>query len=836
MRFRIGLGVVIVLIGIYTGVTSADRARGAVLFLTIGPGARAAGMGESFVAIADDPTSTYWNPAGLGRYPLSSRWYDFSLQEDGLKYFASVKTSRADIDFRRFDQWVANETSLWLLRRDRWFSMEEYIVEDPDGESVNSILREFTGLSSYDSAYAKILKQKVMSYNSLTDSIVPMDTKIEIPFEYFVPESITALASTEKILWIGTKAGLYRYVSGIWKKMDEPESPKGLINILAVDDRDNLWVGTPSGLYQKQGSKWKHYSTSEGLPSNQITAIYAASNRNIWVGTQRGPANFKGAAWKTDFLYKVPEHVEWVETGEDTSMLAKTKISWEELVEELCGAKGTQRKHLLIANLKAHNRIPEADTPPGEIMVPYNLVLPAPVSAIYVDQLERVWIGSSLGLVRFDTDKIKVFGWRAVTIDNDISIEDFVNSKWSDISETTKQHILEKIRAFGFINNINLKNGEVVEVPSNPVSGVIYDMDKGFTGSDVLIATEYGLLRYYPQLHQFRYIMTGGLQDKTVTHLENHSGEYWFGTNEAVNIYSQGKPGVSLMHVRWLPELAEDIYYEYLTGVYYLEDWGTIGGAVTFISLGKSEQTNEAGEVLGTFYSYETALTGSYGVKFFPNLYAGVNFKVIYSALAPQIYVGHEKKSGTGTTFAVDIGFLYDGPISGLSFGACAQHLGPDIHYIDAAQADPLPRNLKVGMAYRVINTDYQKLIVAADVNKEIIQFKSPENSWMLEWRYAVKHIGLEYSYSNFFSLRGGYIIDYDFYPKSDSLEKINADNYDFDSGDYTSVNYFTFGVGLHYGNFTFDFAYIPRVSDPENKGANLPLSNIQRFSMTMEF
>ncbi len=34
-------------------------------FLRIGVGARAEGMGESFVAVANDPTAIFWNPAGL---------------------------------------------------------------------------------------------------------------------------------------------------------------------------------------------------------------------------------------------------------------------------------------------------------------------------------------------------------------------------------------------------------------------------------------------------------------------------------------------------------------------------------------------------------------------------------------------------------------------------------------------------------------------------------------------------------------------------------------------------------------------------------------------------
>jgi hypothetical protein len=40
-------------------------------FLKIGVGARATGMGESFVAIANDPSALYWNPAGLTQYQNS---------------------------------------------------------------------------------------------------------------------------------------------------------------------------------------------------------------------------------------------------------------------------------------------------------------------------------------------------------------------------------------------------------------------------------------------------------------------------------------------------------------------------------------------------------------------------------------------------------------------------------------------------------------------------------------------------------------------------------------------------------------------------------------------
>lgn len=63
--------ILIILIIILVGFASAGVAVGADRyageFLTLGVGARPLGMGGSYVAIADDSTAAYWNPAGLGQ-------------------------------------------------------------------------------------------------------------------------------------------------------------------------------------------------------------------------------------------------------------------------------------------------------------------------------------------------------------------------------------------------------------------------------------------------------------------------------------------------------------------------------------------------------------------------------------------------------------------------------------------------------------------------------------------------------------------------------------------------------------------------------------------------
>jgi len=47
------------------GIASRAGAQTAALSLSIPPTGRANGMGEAYVAIADDATATWWNPGGL---------------------------------------------------------------------------------------------------------------------------------------------------------------------------------------------------------------------------------------------------------------------------------------------------------------------------------------------------------------------------------------------------------------------------------------------------------------------------------------------------------------------------------------------------------------------------------------------------------------------------------------------------------------------------------------------------------------------------------------------------------------------------------------------------
>jgi len=261
---------------------------------------------------------------------------------------------------------------------------------------------------------------------------------------------------------------------------------------------------------------------------------------------------------------------------------------------------------------------------------------------------------------------------------------------------------------------------------------------------------------------------------------------------------------VTLMHSNWLSEIWKDVgdmYYEYIGYVQPVKGWGVVGGNIIFISEGENVWTREENVVLGTFYSYEFAPCLSYGTKLRENLGAGVNMKLIHSHLAPFGPEG-QKGKGQATTWAVDLGILYKGPLRGLSFGACLQNIGPKLAYVDVEEADPLNTNLRIGFGYLFFENRLHRLLADYEMSKTVIALTE---SWQEELKEAVRHFGVEYVYYDFLALRAGRV--------DDVIGHIRGPS---------------FGGGIKYKSISFDFA-----SEP---GGELQPKGNKKFSLTARF
>jgi hypothetical protein len=333
-----------------------------------------------------------------------------------------------------------------------------------------------------------------------------------------------------------------------------------------------------------------------------------------------------------------------------------------------------------------------------------------------------------------------------------------------------------------------------------------------------------------------------GMGEAFVAVADDGTAVFW---NPAGLAFQEGRE-ITFMHVNWLPQLVSDIYYEFLAYRHHVPSLGgTIGGNITYLSLGENIYMDEFGEKQGEFTSGDLAISLSYGTKLNENLGLGVSMRYIRSMLAPAwVRVGGEKGVGTGHSFAADVGILYRLPfLKGLTFGANLSNMGPKITYHDAAQADPIPTNLKIGFSYTVLDMEFNKLRISMDTNKLlVVRYNVDENGKKIDdmsqlseeeqekvesrsdpfykaiftaWsdgsiseqlRRLISSVGVEYVYNNMIFLRAGYYYD-----------------------EEGKVKYPSFGAGLQYSAFRFDFAYVAA-------SQGHPLSDTMRFSLTARF
>ncbi len=314
----------------------------------------------------------------------------------------------------------------------------------------------------------------------------------------------------------------------------------------------------------------------------------------------------------------------------------------------------------------------------------------------------------------------------------------------------------------------------------------------------------------------------GGMGEANVALAEDATATFW---NPAGLGFQRGWE-LSVMHANWLPQFhLGDLYYDFGSLIHHFEGLGTFGLQVIFLNLGEQEGRDEFDNPTGTFNSFEGAIGLSYGVQLSERLAVGGGMRFIYSKLADQ-GVGAERGKGTGASVGVDLALLYKfGFINGLSFGVNLSNMGPKITYIDASQADPIPTNLKFGFAYKILNTEYNKLTMVVDINKLMVVKKTNEKgettsdpfykalitAWTTDGfntqiKKANASIGLEYWYGNFFALRAGYFYE-----------------------DIGKRRFATFGAGIRYSMYGFDFGYIAGEQGH-------PLTDTMRFTLLIKF
>lgn len=884
--------------------TVAGVSNAAALFLRIAPGSRPAGMGEAYVAIADDASATHWNPAGLGTYPMSDSWQEvkipagiFNLSNDVqlngniLKAIAPLK-SGAGNDFKAYDLWVLTTKGLARYDNKRWNDKE--IFNTKTNQTIKSIVASYFGIT--DNEVIDVMAKKVADANNIRTyeqfNKLRQDILSQVPEDYEFGESLTNLFDSLDAAYYGCLINWERYIniedeykSGMKdstlseKELDKinftvekaksrflPEELKVPYSIIfdseptsVVTSDNDLAFGTDKGLILFNGRRWRIFNNEDQLPSINITSLAAVGHR-ILVGTDKGIAvyekgnvvtltaegdlpeglvsamtakslddiwvvinndlyHYDGQTWANSYEYTVnmddskdkiasrmtlygssielTGYLEKLEVVNKLTYENEVRKRLQEAVGNLDNKENSEENSETVEENKAFSFESIFDS--GQVVrVPYLNNIKGDVTSIRIDDNKRIWIGTEYGIIMYDGIRWSTPGYRSFDVESGQTIADLVAMK-THADETAALNYEKTLKEINDLTSETISESSTIKVYRNPASAVINDI--AVKGDIIYFATENGLIEF--DNGTWRRVELQGLENTEVSAIGQKGNEIWFASNEKIVIKANGRPELSLMHVKWLPELADDIYYEFMSYVFNKEGWGTFGISPTFITYGTIFRTGEGGIDLGSFEAFDFALTLSYGTSLSKKLKGGISSKIIYSKLSEQ-GAGLEQGKGTATAFALDFGLLYAWN-DRLNLGMAITNIGPDISYIDAVQADALPRNFALGFAYKLLRSDYYQLLATVEVNKLLVNLEGFNEIKTSEG--LIINGGAEFQYADIFSIRGGYIYD-----------------------DEGKIKTMTIGFGFKPMDwFSADFAYIP-----DNGSDNVVLANTLRMSLSI--
>ncbi|MDP2208887.1 MAG: type IX secretion system outer membrane channel protein PorV [Bacteroidota bacterium] len=318
-----------------------------------------------------------------------------------------------------------------------------------------------------------------------------------------------------------------------------------------------------------------------------------------------------------------------------------------------------------------------------------------------------------------------------------------------------------------------------------------------------------------------------GLGESGTGMADDASAIFW---NPAGLAFQTGQE-LSITHANWLPQFAmSDLFYEYLGYKgYYEELGGTIGANIIYLNLGEFIKTLSSGpEEVGRFKAYEFAVTAGYATKIMENLGVGVNLRFIRSALSP-FGTEEEKGAGIANTVSFDIATMYKQPmmdgefLSELNIGLNLANLGPKVVYVDEAQADPLPTNIRLGLGFNVYKSEFNNMVANIDLQRILVRrytdgtsdnsFKALYSSWTdgTKLRKVTIGAGMEYWYGapKLVAIRFGYF---------------------YEDPSFGNRKFLTFGAGIRYDIYGFDFSYLSAMEE------NHPLSETLRFTLMINW
>lgn len=794
---------------------------GGAIFLLIRPGARPSGMGSAFAAISDDATATYFNPAGLAFLMPDVVQY---FQEDDIKDWAVLVSNLQDKDaFYLFQQQDLLDPASVILHARQ--SPLLAVADIADWGKFRELLADSTKNSQAYRLMSGWLDSTARAAISSSDSVMTLQDKWAVLY------SLNKQLSSDQDI----------YRRSVLDGMETPTTIRELI-LTGKYSRDKNEL-TPRDIADPLGLVQKLVAAEDPL-SRYLWGRFASRSRTVLKSGL--PADSAATVLAVEFSKIIKGRIY------QSARLAKVALSDALKERSVAGLKG---EDLALFNLQlleaAYPRQISLTVDYQKIGPDNSIKLNRTLVEWYLPEIIRPYamrVGKD-SLSLYIVNKIGEPGWEslkayhgqaAMTPEEETGALEFMNTVINgyETGEAGQKDNLPALKAKRTAME-NMFSGDVALYQKKIQASVLMHIrgllspefrvicDKYRTNRVVSREDKESLLGGLNQLlvnralYRAEYFKNENLDPTAIGYIQEGVDYLSIEDLTALNrkLMESALPGslkrkieptphfATMMHSPWLSEIWSDVgdmYYEFIAYAQPVKDWGVFGGNVVFLSEGTNQHIDTDERVLGTFSSYEFSPTLTYANKIYSNLAGGINLKLIYSHLAPFGAPGEQGK-GIATTWAVDLGMLYRGPFDGLALGLNVQNIGPKLTYIDAQEADPLSRNVRLGTAYDILDGKYSKLTAAWDFTKTIVDL-SPDRPWKEELQDVVHHMGMEYWYLGpaSLALRAGYVLD-----------------------EVGHIKGPTYGAGVGFRKIQFDFAMEP--------GGDLQNFN-KKFSLSAEF
>jgi hypothetical protein len=333
----------------------------------------------------------------------------------------------------------------------------------------------------------------------------------------------------------------------------------------------------------------------------------------------------------------------------------------------------------------------------------------------------------------------------------------------------------------------------------------------------------------------------GAMGEAGVATTPDVNANYW---NPAKLAYLESNDAVSISYSPWLRQLVPDISLSYLSYAHKLDDRNTIGASLRYFNYGTIQLTDNNQNNQGTYTPNEFSINGSFARKFGDELSLALTAGYVHSNLSNASFAtGSSVQAQAGNAISAGVSLFYTkktqefGTDGIFSFGTNISNIGSKISYSSTGPKYFLPANLKLGVANTVNVDDYNQFTVTIDFNKLLVptppitdsngniikgqssdvsvpsgifgSFTDAPGGFSEELQEITISPGIEYWYNQLFALRAGYF---------------------YQNPNKGGEQYFTFGVGFKYTDFTFDFSYIAASQKSS------PIANTLRFTLIASF